>query len=298
MQFPPKIKILDFKRYDGTKDPRHHLCHYQSKMIQYWDYEEFIIQTFQDNLTGSALDWFMTLRAADIPTWTDLSQKFLDQYRFCAETPPTLLDLSMMEMKEDQTFEAYVAEWRGKAAKHIPTITERQQLIEAGKKLDMGIKLGRIEGPTRKKEGETSKTTAGASFTGGKKGKETSVNSGRQSSQSYFVNFTPTPPPRQHIPAQAQPNRTPASRPPQLAQRAPAPQTQQGSRIQSKSRPQYPPLLEMIYKNKLSFNEIRPANVQANPLPDHGSSSGQIVNMIVAYFLGEESTREEESASP
>ncbi|PKI47136.1 hypothetical protein CRG98_032478 [Punica granatum] len=79
-----------------------------------YDYEEFVIQTFQDSLTGSALDWFMTLKAADIPTWTDLSRKFLDQYRLCAETPPTLLDLNMMEMKEDQTFEAYAAEWRGK----------------------------------------------------------------------------------------------------------------------------------------------------------------------------------------
>ncbi|PKI33282.1 hypothetical protein CRG98_046327, partial [Punica granatum] len=127
MLLPPKIKIPDFKRYDGTKDLRHHLRHYHSKMLSYWDYEEFVIQTFQDSLTGSALDWFMTLKAGDIPTWTDLSQKFHDQYRFCAETPPTLLDLSMTEMRESQTFEAYATEWRGKAAKHIPPITERQQ---------------------------------------------------------------------------------------------------------------------------------------------------------------------------
>ncbi|PKI63045.1 hypothetical protein CRG98_016569 [Punica granatum] len=39
-----------------------------SRFQEYWDYEEFIIQTFQDSLTGSALDWFMTLRVADIPT--------------------------------------------------------------------------------------------------------------------------------------------------------------------------------------------------------------------------------------
>ncbi|PKI70850.1 hypothetical protein CRG98_008741 [Punica granatum] len=101
MLLPPKIKIPDFKRYDGTTDPRHHLRHYHSKMLSYWDYEEFVIQTFQDSLMGSVLDWFMTLKAGDIPTWTDLSQKFLNQYRFCAETPPTLLDLSMTEMKEE-----------------------------------------------------------------------------------------------------------------------------------------------------------------------------------------------------
>ncbi|PKI59463.1 hypothetical protein CRG98_020153 [Punica granatum] len=98
------------------------------KMLSYWDYEEFVIQTFQDSLTGSALDWFMTLKAGDVPTWTVLSPKFLDQYRFCAKTPPTLLDLSKIEMREGQAFEVYATEWRGKAAKHIPPITERQQV--------------------------------------------------------------------------------------------------------------------------------------------------------------------------
>ncbi|PKI59736.1 hypothetical protein CRG98_019912 [Punica granatum] len=78
MRLPPKIKIPDFKRYDGTRDPQHHLRHYQSKMLSYWDYEEFVIQTFQDSLMGSTLDWFMTLKAGDVPTWIDLSHKFLD----------------------------------------------------------------------------------------------------------------------------------------------------------------------------------------------------------------------------
>ncbi|PKI67267.1 hypothetical protein CRG98_012339 [Punica granatum] len=55
MLLPPKIKIPDFKRYDGTTDPRHHLRHYHSKMLSYWDYEEFVIKTFQDSLMGSAL---------------------------------------------------------------------------------------------------------------------------------------------------------------------------------------------------------------------------------------------------
>ncbi|PKI69671.1 hypothetical protein CRG98_009942 [Punica granatum] len=33
MLLPPKIKIPNFKRYDGTTDPRHHLRHYHSKML-------------------------------------------------------------------------------------------------------------------------------------------------------------------------------------------------------------------------------------------------------------------------
>ncbi|PKI37319.1 hypothetical protein CRG98_042292 [Punica granatum] len=165
MRLPPKFKIPEFKTYEGTTDPRHHLRHYKGKILQYWEYED---------LSGSALDWFMSLRAEDIPTWEDLSQKFIDQYRYCAEAPPTLLELSTKEMAQGQRFEEYATKWRAQAAKHIPPISEAQQiqlfhstlrgvyyshllahtssfsdLIEAGKKLDLGIKLGRMEGPAK-----------------------------------------------------------------------------------------------------------------------------------------------------
>ncbi|XP_031395738.1 extensin-like [Punica granatum] len=68
MRLPPKIKVPEFQRYHGTTDPRHHLRHYRGKMLQYWDYEEFVIHTFWDSLAGAALDWYMSLKAADIPT--------------------------------------------------------------------------------------------------------------------------------------------------------------------------------------------------------------------------------------
>ncbi|PKI43825.1 hypothetical protein CRG98_035784 [Punica granatum] len=83
---------------------------------------------FKDSLSGSALDWFMSLKAEDILTWEDLSRKFTDQYRYCAETPPTLLELSTKEMARGQKFEEYAAKWRAQAAKHIPPISEAQQI--------------------------------------------------------------------------------------------------------------------------------------------------------------------------
>ncbi|PKI58437.1 hypothetical protein CRG98_021195 [Punica granatum] len=127
MRLPPKFKILEFKTYEGTTDPRHHLHHYKGKMLQYWEYEEFFIHSFQDSLSGSALDWFMSLRAEDIPTWEDLSQKFIDQYRYCAEAPPTLLELSTKEMAQGQRFEEYATKWRAQAAKHIHRSVKRNK---------------------------------------------------------------------------------------------------------------------------------------------------------------------------
>ncbi|XP_031375657.1 uncharacterized protein LOC116190138 [Punica granatum] len=416
MRLPPKIKVPEFQRYHGTTDPRHHLRHYRGKMLQYWDYEEFVIHTFQDSLAGAALDWYMSLKAADIPTWTDLSGKFIDQYKYCAETPPTLLELSTMEMAEDQGFEAYAVKWRARAAKHVPPISEAQQiqlfhstlkgayylhllahtssfsnLIDAGKKLDIGVKLGKIEGPAEKKEGESSKKVAtGTPSAGNRRGKDASVNavnSGRQAPQQYSINYTPAPPTtqayapppvhyQQQLPAQQvyysappasfplpaphnyvpipppiQQSRPPASRTPQPVQRAPAPQDQQstaprrrqftplpaplshiyrqllaGNRIKSVApNPDFDPTIQdqsrhceyhqgapghttddcwklrekiqaMIDGKQLTFNAVKPPNVQVNPLPDHGSSSGPSINMISVCAIGEYETGQEPSA--
>ncbi|XP_031378403.1 pollen-specific leucine-rich repeat extensin-like protein 1 [Punica granatum] len=50
MQLPAKVKVPNFQKYDGTKNPRHHLRHYNGKMLQYWDYEQFVIATVQESL--------------------------------------------------------------------------------------------------------------------------------------------------------------------------------------------------------------------------------------------------------
>ncbi|PKI39946.1 hypothetical protein CRG98_039609 [Punica granatum] len=203
MRLLTKIKVPEFQRYDGTTDPRHHLRHCRGKMLPYWDYEKFVIHTFQDSLVGTAIDWYMSLKVADIPTWVDLSSKFVDQCRYCAETPPTLLELNTIEMTENQGFEAYAVKWRARAAKHVPPISETQQiqlfhstlieayylhllahtssfssLIDVRKKLDMGIKLGKIEGPTEK-EGDASVNA---------------VSLGSQTPQPYSTNLAPALP--------------------------------------------------------------------------------------------------------
>ncbi|PKI79463.1 hypothetical protein CRG98_000154 [Punica granatum] len=222
MRLPPKVKVPEFKTHESTTDPRHHLRHYRGKMLQYWNYEEFVIHSFQDSPTRSALDWFMSLRAEDIPIWADLSRKFINQYQYCAETPPTLLELSMKEMTQGQKFEEYAIKWRAQAAKHIPSINEVQQfqlfhstlrevyyshllahtssfsdLIEARKKLDLGIRLGRMEGPAGKGEESSKKASEARTSSSGRREKEVSVNAVNPmhpTSQQYSVNFTPAPP--------------------------------------------------------------------------------------------------------
>ncbi|PKI67250.1 hypothetical protein CRG98_012356 [Punica granatum] len=290
MRLPLKFKIPELRAYGGTTDPRHHLCHYRGKMLQYWEYEEFVIHSFQDSLSGSALDWFMSLKVEDIPTWEDLSRKFIDQYRYCAEAPPTLLELSTKEMARGQRFEEYAAKWRAQAAKHIPPISEAQQvqlfhstlraiyyshqlahtssfsdLIEAGKKLDLGIKLGRMEGPADKRKETSKKAPAMSSSSGGRRGKEVSIQP-----ISPGSNFDPF--------VQDQSKRC------EYHQGAPGHTLDNCWRLRDE-------IQRRIDSNRLTFNAARPPNVQANLLPDHRPSSGPSINMISIYV----SERDEEA---
>ncbi|PKI42443.1 hypothetical protein CRG98_037174 [Punica granatum] len=253
MRLPPKIKIPDFKRYDGTRDPWHHLRHYQSKMLPYWDYEEFVIQTFQDSLTGSTLDWFMTLKAGNVPTWTNLSQKFLDQYQFCVETPPTLLDLSMTEMREAQ--QTY--------SPTIPTVIQSPPPQHCA---PAQVQQSRI--PASRSPQPTQRALAPQVQQGG-------VTQPRQRKQ-----YTPLSTPPSHIFQQLLAGNKIKT------EGAPGHTLDTCWRLQDK-------IQEMINTKQISFNEGKPPNVRMNPLLDHGSGSGPSANMISIATIGEDDNLQE-----
>ncbi|PKI49206.1 hypothetical protein CRG98_030395 [Punica granatum] len=310
MRLPPKFKITEFKTYGGTTDPRHHLRHYRGKMLQYWGYEEFVIHSFQDSLSGSALDWFMSLKAEDIPTWADLSRKFIDQYQYCAEAPPTLLELSTKEMARGQ---------RGINYSHLLAHTSSfSNPIEAGKKLDLGIKLGRMEGPTGKGEESSNKVPATTSSSSGRRGKEVSVNAvnpAQPTPQQYSVNFTtsPTaapayfPPPLQHqhhsVYYSAPPGPPPMASQPFDHHYAPSPTSprplvSRGSThlclplfltyidnsLRAIRSDRYPQARILTRPFRINLNAA--SIIKDNPLPDHRPSSGPSINMIFVCTSG------------
>ncbi|PKI65834.1 hypothetical protein CRG98_013788 [Punica granatum] len=165
----------------------------------------------------------LKVKAEDIPFWVELSRRFVEQYQYNMETPPSFLELSTMEMAKGHKFEEYAMNWRSEAVKHYPPICEAQQIhmfhgtlkgayyshlmgykstfskiIMAGKQVDLDIKLGRLEGPTKGRGEEFSKRTPTATTSsGGRRGKEVSINAVNPvhaGSQQYSVNFTPAPP--------------------------------------------------------------------------------------------------------
>ncbi|PKI60841.1 hypothetical protein CRG98_018772 [Punica granatum] len=191
----------------------------------------------------------------------------------------------------------------------------------AGKQVDLGIKFGRLEGPTKGRGEESSKKTlAEVSASGGRRGKEVLVNAvnlAHLGPQPYSVNFKPVPP---AIPTYTPPASHYQPQPPAQSIYYSAPPTPlPACCLATRYPPLYPyscsnpagtprhtldncwrlreKIQEMIDANKLSFNAIRPPNVQANPLPDHGSSVGPSINMISIYTVGEDES-EQDDPSP
>ncbi|PKI49574.1 hypothetical protein CRG98_030030 [Punica granatum] len=149
--------------------------------------------------------------------------------KYCAETPSTLLELSTMEMTEDQGFEAYAVKWRARAAKHVPPITQQVYY-----------------------------SAPPASFPS-------------PVPQQYAHNYAPAPPPIQQ-------SRPPVSRTPQPG--APGHTTDNCWKLRER-------IQQMIEDKQLTFNAVKPPNVQSNLLLDHGSSSGPSINMIGVCAIGE-----------
>ncbi|PKI44576.1 hypothetical protein CRG98_035037, partial [Punica granatum] len=224
----------------------------------------------------------------EFKTYGDLSRKFIDQYRYCAKAPPTLLELSTKEMARGQRFEEYGTKWRAQAAKHIPPISEAQQvqlfhstlrgiyyshllahtssfsdLIEAGKKLDLGIKLERMEVPASKGEESSKKVPATSPSSGRRRGKE-------HQPQSIYYSAPPVPPtmtlePYGHYTlASAQPPqpRPPVSRAPPPAQQNP---TSQGPQADSKVPWTYEGSIGSVEQQFSVMGVTRSGRVYENP---------------------------------
>ncbi|PKI68501.1 hypothetical protein CRG98_011097 [Punica granatum] len=148
-------------------------------------------------------------------------------------------------------------------------------LIEAGKKLDLGIKLGRMEGPTDKREEPSKKATS--------QGPQVGTSQHRPRRQ-----YTPLPAPLYHIYRQLlagnqiqsispglnfDPSVQDQSKHCKYHQGAPGHTLDNCWRLRDE-------IQRRIDSNRLTFNAVRPPNMQANPLPDHRPSSGPSINMI------------------
>ena len=72
-----KFKVPEIERYKVNSCPRDHLVMYIKKMSTHTDDQCLLIHFFQDNLTGAALKWYMSLDSSSIHTFNDMGEAFI-----------------------------------------------------------------------------------------------------------------------------------------------------------------------------------------------------------------------------
>ena len=85
----PQVQAPDFEKYKGTSCPKEHLKMYVRKMSTYANDNQVLIHYFQDSLIDAALKWYMNLDCAQIRTFNDLREAFVQQYKFNVDMPRT-----------------------------------------------------------------------------------------------------------------------------------------------------------------------------------------------------------------
>jgi hypothetical protein len=79
---PKKFRMPEFIKYIGTRCLVTDLKTYYNKMVEVVYDEKLLIHFFQDNLSNTALTWFMQLNNTKVKKWKDLFDTFIRQYKF------------------------------------------------------------------------------------------------------------------------------------------------------------------------------------------------------------------------
>ncbi|XP_077232197.1 uncharacterized protein LOC143867362 [Tasmannia lanceolata] len=125
---PPKFKIPDFAKYDGSGSPRSHLKMYINALEQYGLNSQQMAKLFQMSLSGVACKWFLTLDSAYTKTWEDIVEKFIEQFPYDDGVEVTRRDLKMLKQQIHEPFSTFVKKRRRKAAQMTNRPSEEDQL--------------------------------------------------------------------------------------------------------------------------------------------------------------------------
>ncbi|XP_052489921.1 uncharacterized protein LOC128042569 [Gossypium raimondii] len=97
---PPKFKMPEFEKYNGTSCPEAYITMFCRRMTGYVSNDQLLIHCFQDSLIGSAAKWYNQLSRAKISSWRDLAQAFMKQYSHVTDITPDRITLQNMEKKQ------------------------------------------------------------------------------------------------------------------------------------------------------------------------------------------------------
>lgn len=111
VRVPAKFKVPEFEKYKGNACPQTYLVMYCRKMAAYTDDGKILIHYFQDSLSGAPLRWYMRLECANIQTFVDHGEEFMQHYKYNLDMAPDHTQLGNMSQKERKSFKEYAQRW-------------------------------------------------------------------------------------------------------------------------------------------------------------------------------------------
>ncbi|XP_017609608.1 uncharacterized protein LOC108455571 [Gossypium arboreum] len=123
---PPKFKMPEFEKYNGTSCPEAHITMFFWRMIGHVNNDQLLIHCFQDSLTGAAAKWYNQLNRSQVKWWKDLAQAFMKQYGHVTDIAPDRITLQNMEKKSNESFRQYAQIWREIATQVQPLLLEKE----------------------------------------------------------------------------------------------------------------------------------------------------------------------------
>ena len=102
---PPKFKVLEFVKYDGTGNPCAHLRMFCRKMAPYRDNHSLLCQIFLDSLIVPIAIWHVRLEKTS--NWREMANAFLEYYWFNTKIAPDPIVLMRIEKKNGESFQEY-----------------------------------------------------------------------------------------------------------------------------------------------------------------------------------------------
>ena len=79
-EFATDVRMLDFSRYEGKRDPLHHIQKYQMWMAVKRHSTVTLFQTFGLTLGGRAFKWFESLRSGSLNSFEELQTSFVTRF--------------------------------------------------------------------------------------------------------------------------------------------------------------------------------------------------------------------------
>ena len=101
---PPKFKISNVEKFDGTGDPKHYAKRYISTAKMKGLDGKQILHSFPLSLTRGASRWYYSLDPSKTKVWNELVELFVDQFIFNTMIDVTLIDLETTKQGVWETF--------------------------------------------------------------------------------------------------------------------------------------------------------------------------------------------------